>query len=155
MSLFIISRIYLYALAILCLYSTQLWATPIPLTIATGQGSVAFSVDVALTDEEQAKGLMNRHYLPDNKGMLFLFHENSPHYMWMKDTYISLDMLFIDDKCQISYIIKSAEPLSEQILRANGASKAVLEIKGGLSIMNKISPGNKISFATPSFTCRE
>src|SRR5262249_22213170 len=66
-----------------------------PLEIASKSGVHVFAVEMANTPEEQAKGLMFRRSLPEGQGMLFDFHQEQPTSFWMKNTYVSLDMIFI------------------------------------------------------------
>ena len=66
-----------------------------PLEIASKNGVHIFGVEMAVTPEEQARGLMFRRELPDKQGMLFDFQREQPTSFWMKNTYISLDMIFI------------------------------------------------------------
>ena len=66
-----------------------------PLEIATKSGVHVFAVEMAVTPEQQAKGLMFRSELPEGQGMLFDFHRDQPASFWMKNTYVSLDMIFI------------------------------------------------------------
>jgi len=61
------------------------------LEFVTKSGTHAFSVEVMRTPDQQAKGLMFRRFLPDDRGMLFAFRRNEPIFMWMKNTYIPLD----------------------------------------------------------------
>ncbi|MCB2077462.1 MAG: DUF192 domain-containing protein [Novosphingobium sp.] len=101
------------------------------LTIDTANGAVAFTVELALTSEEQARGLMFRNSLAERHGMLFDFGDEREVSMWMKNTLIPLDMLFIRADGTIHRIAANTEPLSLDIIGSHGDVKAVFEIAGG------------------------
>lgn len=105
-----------------------------------------FQVLVAKDSISQARGLMFKKKISDDFGMLFDFGEEKEVKMWMKNTYISLDMLFINDLKEIVFIVKETEPLSLKIISAPKKVRYVLEIKGGISSRLGIDPGDKISF---------
>ena len=85
-----------------------------PLEIVTKSGVQVFSVEMATTEEEKQTGLMYRKELPDGKGMLFDFSPEQQISMWMKNTYISLDMIFIRADGRILRIAENTEPMSTQ-----------------------------------------
>ena len=114
------------------------------LVIETTRGRQIFDVDVMRTDAERAKGLMFRQSMPDTYGMLFDFERDQHVSMWMKNTYISLDMLFIRADGTIHRIERRAEPHSEKTISSGGAVRAVLEINGGLAEKMGFKPGDKI-----------
>ena len=91
-----------------CCLSTRSGVT---ITIGTGE-KVNIRVELADTPEERARGLMFRHYLPEGEGMLFIFPEETRSSFWMKDTPISLDLVFIKEE-RIVDIIENAVPNSE------------------------------------------
>ncbi len=99
--------------------------------LTQGSKSFLFNVELAETPLKRAVGLMNRKDLPERGGMLFLFPTKENVSMWMKDTYIPLDMLFFDETGQITSLIENARPLDMSLLRSQGPVKGVLEIKGG------------------------
>lgn len=101
------------------------------LTIVTDAGPVKLSVEVARTAREKALGLMFRQDLAARTGMLFPYDEASDLTMWMRNTYISLDMIFIREDGQIARIERNTEPFSEKIIAAGTPVTAVLEIAGG------------------------
>jgi uncharacterized membrane protein (UPF0127 family) len=104
-----------------------------PLTIVTTSGTHRFQVEVMRTDEERARGLMFRRFMPADRGMLFDFKREEQVAMWMKNTYIPLDMLFIDRSGKIVNIARDAEPLSERIIPSGAPAYAVLELNGGVA----------------------
>jgi uncharacterized membrane protein (UPF0127 family) len=77
------------------------------------------------------KGLMFRRFLPKDRGMLFDFKVEKPVEMWMKNTYISLDMVFISHSGRVVGIARNAEPLSETIIPSGAAAAGVLEVNAG------------------------
>ena len=116
---------------------------PIAIVKADG-GKVSFTAELAATPEELATGLMNRDSLDADKGMLFDFGYEKPVKMWMKDTLIPLDMLFIDKKGKIVYIAENTKPLSLDFIEAEMPIRYVLEINGGGSKVNGIATGDKL-----------
>ncbi len=92
---------------------------------------VTFQVEMARTPEQQAYGLMNRQKLTSTEGMLFIFAPPRPVTFWMKDTPLSLDMLFIDEKGRVLQIHDQAKPFDETPITAPHPVAYVLEIKGG------------------------
>src|SRR5580765_111697 len=115
-------------------------ATFQPLEIATKSGVHVFSVEMATTEEEKTTGLMYRKELPDGKGMLFDFSPEQQVSMWMKNTYIPLDMIFIRADGRILRIAENTEPLSTKIISSGGPAKAVLEVIGGTAQKYGIQP---------------
>ncbi len=104
-----------------------------------------FKVELAVNEESQRKGLMNRLSLPAFQGMLFVFPKEQVVKMWMENTLISLDMLFINKEGKIIYIEHNAVPLSKKTLGPDTPVKSVLEIKGGASKELGIKIGDTIS----------
>jgi len=107
-----------------------------------------FSVELAKTSAEQAKGLSNRSFLDQNAGMLFIFNKIGIYSFWMKDTLIPLDMIWINNN-QIVYIERSAQPCLENscpIFNKNIAANYVLEINANLSNKYNISEGDIVYF---------
>lgn len=116
-----------------------------PLEIATRSGVKTFSVEMATTPEEKANGLMYRKHLPNGQGMLFDFSPAQQVSMWMKNTYISLDMIFIGPDGRILRIAENTEPLSTRIISSRGPAKGVLEVIGGSAKKYGIAPGDRVS----------
>ena len=125
-------------------------ATFQPLEIATKSGVHVFSVEMATTEEEKTTGLMYRKELPDGKGMLFDFSPEQQVSMWMKNTYIPLDMIFISADGHILRIAENTEPLSTKIISSGGPAKGVLEVIAGTAQKYGIEPGDRIGH--PLFT---
>jgi uncharacterized membrane protein (UPF0127 family) len=116
-----------------------------PLEIATKAGVRMFSVEMATTEEEKATGLMYRKHLPDGQGMLFDFSPARQVSMWMKNTYISLDMIFIGPDGRILRIAENTAPLSTRIIPSRGLAKGVLEVIAGTAKKYGIGPGDRVS----------
>ena len=108
--------------------------------------NLAVFLEVAVTDEEKQKGLMNRTNLPENRGMVFVFRPKRQVTFWMKDTLISLDMIFINNG-KIVNIVKNAVPNQTTVLYPSNAEVTeVIEVNGGFADKNMIEIGNEISF---------
>lgn len=111
--------------------------------IATANGTRVFMVETMKSDAERAKGLMFRRYLPDDRGMLFDFKSEQPVAMWMKNTYISLDMIFFDRKGRVTHIAENTEPLSERIISSGPPAFAVLEVNAGVAARIGLKIGDR------------
>jgi uncharacterized membrane protein (UPF0127 family) len=115
-----------------------------PLEIVTRNGVQVFSVEIATTEQEKETGLMYRKELADGKGMLFDFSPEQQVSMWMKNTYISLDMIFIAADGRIIRIAENTEPLSTRIIPSQGLAKGVLEVIAGTARKYGIAPGDRV-----------
>jgi len=115
------------------------------LEIATKSGVKVFSVEMATTEEEKTTGLMYRKELADGTGMLFDFSPEQQVSMWMKNTYISLDMIFIRADGRILRIAENTEPLSTRIIPSGGLAKGVLEVIAGTAQKYGIAPGDRVA----------
>lgn len=114
------------------------------LTIERRDGRDTFQVWLARTPTEQQQGLMWIRELPRDYGMLFLLDAPRDMDMWMKNTYVSLDMLFFDTDGRISHIHRNATPLSEEIISSRGPVAGVLELLAGEAERRGIRPGDRI-----------
>jgi uncharacterized membrane protein (UPF0127 family) len=94
---------------------------------------IKLDVEYAITNEEISRGLMHRMQLAQNSGLLFLLSDSQVRNFWMKNTYISLDIIFIDDKNKVVSIQKNTIPLSLDLLSSIEPAMSVLEVNGGLS----------------------
>jgi uncharacterized membrane protein (UPF0127 family) len=115
------------------------------LEIVGKSGVQVFSVEVMRTPDERAKGLMYRRELPEGRGMLFDFSPEQNVSMWMKNTYISLDMIFIRADGRILRIAENTTPESEAIIPAGGPVRGVLEVIAGTAKKYGIAPGDKVA----------
>jgi uncharacterized protein len=115
-----------------------------PLEIVTRNGVQVFSVEIATTEEEKQTGLMYRKELADGKGMLFDFNPEQEVSMWMKNTYVSLDMIFIRADGRILRIAENTEPMSTKIISSRGPARAVLEVVAGTAQKYGIRAGDRV-----------
>jgi len=118
---------------------------------ADGQ-SFPFSVEVAETPEQERYGLMFRHSLPDDAGMIFIYSPDQPVSMWMKNTYIPLDMLFVRHDGLIVKIITHAEPFDLTPLPSDEPVRGVIELTAGAVARDSLKTGDKVLF--PAFSDR-
>lgn len=114
--------------------------------VVTPDGERRFKVELAVKDNERQRGLMYRDALGEDEGMLFLFEEMGPLSFWMKNTWIPLDMLFIDDELTVVGIVEDAAPMTTTPRSPGGRSRFVLEVKGGLSQQLGMKAGQKVRF---------
>jgi uncharacterized membrane protein (UPF0127 family) len=122
------------------------------LEVVTRSGVHSFTVELAATDEARSKGLMYRRELPEGRGMLFDFKQDQNAAMWMKNTYIPLDMIFIRADGRIQRIAENTRPESEKIITAGAPVRAVLEVIGGTARKLGIRAGDRV--AHPLFRTR-
>lgn len=115
-----------------------------PLRILTAQGEALFQVELADTEKERRKGLMFRKDMPPDHGMLFDFGTPDFVSMWMHQTLIPLDMIFIDATGRILQIEAHTTPFSTHHVRSKYPVKAVLELNAGQAIAHGISVGDRI-----------
>lgn len=111
-----------------------------------GKETCRFSVDLAVTREEQAKGLMFRKTMDGLAGMFFIFDGEELRYFWMRNTLIPLDMIFIDSNFQVVDIHKGAKPLDEKVISSRKPARYVLEINAGRADKCRIKNGTKVRF---------
>jgi uncharacterized protein len=116
------------------------------LEIATKSGVRTFNVEVAVSEDEREKGLMFRTDVPDGYGMLFDFKHDQMVSMWMKNTLVSLDMIFIRRDGTIAHIAENTEIKSERIISSGEPVRAVLEVVGGTAKKYGIAPGDKVGY---------
>ena len=108
--------------------------------------NITFNVEVAKTIEERRTGLMYRKKLYNNEGMLFIFPREKIIQLWMKNTYIPLDVIFISENKVIVDIKKNMEKLSETIVKSKVKSRYALEFNAGLINKLDIEIGDKVLF---------
>lgn len=115
------------------------------LAIRTSSGKVVnFKIWQADTPKREEQGMMFIREMDEHTGMLFMFPQNRPVSMWMKNTYVSLDLLFMNAQGKIDYIAAKATPLSEAIIGPPTPEFAVLELKGGSCEQFGIKVGDKV-----------
>ncbi len=152
----IASRVALRAV-LLCLSAVAVMLVVVPtldakmrretLRLATAAGEHVIDVEVAETPEEKAVGLMFRRSVPDRTGMLFPYETSQEVTMWMRNTYVPLDMVFIRADGVVHRIEARTEPLSERIVASRGPVTAVLELAGGAAERLGLRPGDRVRHA--------
>ena len=116
------------------------------LVLKTASGDHSFNIEVMVSDQERALGLMFRRSLPENSGMLFIYDPPQPATMWMKNTLIPLDMVFISADARVHRIEENAEPFSETLIPSDGDIVAVLELNGGEADKIGLKRGDKVIY---------
>lgn len=125
--------------------------TPLVIT-AGGSDTHRFRVELADTDGERMRGLMFRRHLPPDRGMLFVWSRSAPLRMWMKNTLISLDMLFLDDQGRIVHLEHRTTPHDLTPRGPDQPVRAVLELPGGTADRLGLSEGDQVRHAALSGT---
>ncbi len=115
------------------------------LEITSKTGVHVFSVELAVTDEGRERGLMYRRSVPEFYGMLFDFERDQEVAMWMKNTYVSLDMIFIQSDGRIRRIAENTEVESLRIISSGGPVRAVLEVAAGTARKLGIEAGDRVA----------
>lgn len=115
-----------------------------PLVIETSSGRYSFTVEMAETEAEKATGLMFRQTLGRRAGMMFGHAKPTEITMWMKNTYISLDMIFIRKDGVVHRVARGTEPFSEEVVASQGDVLAVLEVAAGVADEIGVKPGDRI-----------
>ncbi len=106
--------------------------------------TVRVEVEIVRTPAARSKGLMFRRKLPAYRGMLFVFEKEEIQSFWMKNTYIPLDMIFINRKMQVVGVVERAEPMTTVSHRVAAPSIYVLEVHGGFAQANRIARGTRV-----------
>ena len=114
------------------------------LEIASAGATHVFQVELARKPEQREKGLMFRRYLPKDRGMLFDFGHPEPAAMWMENTYLPLDMLFIRADGTVARIETHTEPLSRRVIAAGEPVLGVLELNSGVCDELGIRAGDRV-----------
>lgn len=112
----------------------------------SGEEKAGFDIEIVIGEEELKRGLKFRESMEESQGMLFIFDGNQSHGFWMQDTYIPLDMLFIDSDGNIFQIVENTVPFSEDNISAEGLNKYTLEINAGLTKKYNIRKGDRIAW---------
>jgi uncharacterized protein len=126
-----------------------------PGAIAAGNGTVvlktdsgphSFAIELANTPGERALGLMYRRALPTDAGMLFIYGQPQPLTMWMRNTIIPLDMIFIGADGKVHRIESHTEPFSTQLISSEGAVQGVLEVNAGTAAAIGLKAGDEVVY---------
>ncbi len=135
------------------LFAFVVFAAPVRAGQTPLQELVAVSADgarhvihaeIAITDEQRAEGLMFRTEMAEDHGMLFVFPTMRPLGFWMRNTLISLDMIFIKDDGVIHHIHPNAKPQDETIIMSQGPVSRVLELNGGAAERMGLKAGDRL-----------
>ncbi len=118
-----------------------------PVTVTTATGDHVFQSEIADTGLLRSRGLMERPSLASDRAMLFDFERNAPVTMWMKNTFISLDMIFIKPDGVVHSIARNTVPFSKAIISSGGPVRAVLEVAAGTSGRIELKPGDIVRHA--------
>ena len=111
---------------------------------ATMPSGAVYRLELALTPEDQAQGLMFRESLPADTGMLFVFPADEPHHFWMKNTMIPLDMIWMDASGRVLFVSANTPPCKADpcpTFGPDGPARQVLEIAGGMAAKEKVTAG--------------
>lgn len=114
--------------------------------VQAASGEHAVTVEVVRSDADRARGLMFRTKLDPGAGMLFVFEESDDHSFWMRNTFIPLDMIFIDEGGRIAGIVERAAPLTTESRTIARPSRYVLEVNGGWCAARGVRPGDPVRF---------
>ena len=116
-----------------------------PLTIETAAGdTVHYRIELAVSQRDKERGLMFRESLPEDQGMLFVYRPEHEASMWMKNTLLPLDMVFIDRDGRIVRIAGDTVPGSLKIISSGAKVRAVLELNAGQAAKHGIKPGDTV-----------
>ena len=117
------------------------------LTIETADGrAFPFAIELALTPQQRAQGLMFRKEMARDEGMLFLFDREAPRAFWMKNTYLPLDIIFLDAAGRIVSIARDTTPLSETPIPSEQPAAAVLELNAGTAAELGLQQGDRVVY---------
>ncbi|MEJ2117440.1 MAG: DUF192 domain-containing protein [Alphaproteobacteria bacterium] len=119
-----------------------------PLAIITATGRHELTVEVASTSHELQQGLMFRRSLGAGEGMLFIYAKPHEVKMWMKNTYISLDMVFVRENGTVLRVERDTEPFSLRTIESGGPAIAVIELLAGSADRLGIKSGDKVDYST-------
>jgi uncharacterized protein len=103
-------------------------------------------IEVADDDASRQQGLMNRSFMGNNQGMLFIFDVEEPQAFWMRNTIIPLDIIYVNKNMEIVSIQENAQPLNDRSLPSKGAALYVVEVNAGFCVQYGITAGCKIKF---------
>lgn len=113
--------------------------------------TIRVKVEVVRTPETRARGLMYRRELAADAGMLFIFERQETQSFWMKNTYLPLDMIFIDDERRVVGVVHDAEPLTTTSRSVDEPSRYVLEVNAGFARRHGVATGTVVTFEGVTF----
>lgn len=144
------AALYLAAAALAVACASTPMPDPFPalpqaeIEVTTAGGAHRFRVWIAADDRSRTRGLMFVRELPLDRGMLFIFQVPQPAAFWMKDTFLSLDLIFIDPRGQVLNIARDARPFSLTPIESDGPVIAVLELSAGTAERIGLAPGDRV-----------
>lgn len=118
----------------------------VPLIVETSKGDIVLQVQVADNDLTRQTGLMFRRSMPETEGMLFIFQRVGPLAFWMKNTPLSLDIIFVADDGRVINIARGTTPFSLAPIPSDGPARAVLELNAGASARLGIDVGDRVRY---------
>lgn len=104
------------------------------------------TIEIADNDQETSQGLMYRRSMPDSCGMLFIFPDYEPRNFWMKNTYLPLDILFLDESKKVVTIQANRTPFSEEQIPSYENAKYVLEVNAGYCKRKGVEKGDMVKW---------
>ncbi len=108
---------------------------------------VKINIEIALTEAEQQQGLMNRSFMGNDQGMLFIFDVDEPRGFWMHNTIIPLDIIYVNGAMEIVHIAENTEPFSDKSIPSGKPAKYVVEVNAGFCAQYGIKDGCKIQYS--------
>jgi len=118
---------------------------------AKGKEISKINIEIADTDRKRMQGLMYRKTMDENNGMLFVFPVSELQSFWMKNTVLSLDIMYVNENKEIVKIHKNTKPYSEESLPSLKKAMYVVEVNAGYSEKHKIAEGDKIDFKITNY----
>jgi len=115
--------------------------------VLPSKSEVRVNVELARNEDERRRGLMYRRSLAGGSGMLFVFPESGPHQFWMHNTYIPLDMVFLDADKKVVFVEERAEPMTDTPRGPSAPTLYVVEVPGGWARSHGIEPGVTARFS--------
>jgi len=112
----------------------------------TNDTLIVIDIEIADNEEERTRGLMWRYSMPDGDGMLFVFGEESPLSFWMKNTYIPLDIVFVNKRYEIITIRQNTTPLDEMPIPSDKPAQYVVEVNAWFCARRRIKTGDGIGY---------
>lgn len=111
-----------------------------------GKSVVTIDIEIAETEAEQQQGLMNRSFMPNDRGMLFIFNREEPRSFWMKNTIIPLDIIYVNAAGSLVSIAENTQPYSESSIPSKGPALYVIEVNAGFSAQYALKSGYTMQF---------
>ena len=129
-----------------CVFAGEVSFQKDSLEIVTADKKIAFDIELATSSQQKAQGLMFRKELPEKSGMLFLSESEEIYTMWMKNTYVPLDMIFFNSAGVITKIEKNTTPESISVISSDSLVRGVLELGAGITDKYNINPGDRLIY---------